>query len=135
MARYRILSIVSGVALIGLLLTAGMLKPDPRGLGTHQQLGLAPCTFRLVFAIRCPACGMTTSWAHLTHGQPLAALKSNVGGTLLGILAIGFGPWLLVSGIRGRWLWKPAGEWTLVVGCIVLMLVIVLDWVCRLLVS
>jgi hypothetical protein len=135
MARYRILSIVSGVALIGLLLTAGMLKPDARGLGTHQQLGLAPCTFRLVFAIRCPACGMTTSWAYLTHGQPLAALKANVGGTLLGILAIGFGPWLLVSGIRGRWLWKPAGEWTLVVGCIVLMLVIVLDWVCRLLVS
>ena len=121
--------------MIGLLLTAAMLKPDPRGLGTHQQLGLAPCTFQLVFGTRCPACGMTTSWAHLTHAQPWAALKANVGGTSLGLLAMVFGPWLFVSGLRGRWLWKPVAEWTLAIGCIVLMLVIIVDWVCRLLVS
>ena len=117
-----------------LLLTAAMLKPDPRGLGTHQQLGLAPCTFQVVFEMRCPACGMTTSWAHLTHGQPWSAVQANVGGASLGILAVVFGPWLLVSGLRGRWLYRPVAGQALAAGGIVLLLVILIDWVCRLLV-
>ena len=119
---------------MGLLVTAAMLKPDPRGLGTHQQLGLGPCTFQIVFGTRCPACGMTTSWTHLTHGRPWSALQANAGGASLGLLAIVFGPWLFVSGCRGRWLWRPVAERALVMGCVALLLVIVIDWVCRLLV-
>ena len=55
---------------IGLLLPLGAavrLQPAREGLGTHQQLGLPPCTFRVLFDRPCPSCGMSTSWAHLVR--------------------------------------------------------------------
>ena len=47
---------------------------------------------------------MTTSWAHLVRGQLPSALRANVGGTLLGLLALLATPWLLISAVRGYWL-------------------------------
>ena len=64
-AGQRIALVVLALALLALLVTAGTLTPDEQGFGTHQQLGLPPCTFYLVFKRPCPACGMTTSWAWL----------------------------------------------------------------------
>jgi hypothetical protein len=111
---------------------AAGLRPDGRGFGTHQQLGLPPCTFWVLFGRRCPSCGMTTSWAHLVRGQIAGALAANVGGTLLGALTAGAVVWLLASGLWGRWLglvpnvtliiWLLAG-----VGAVTLV-----DWVIRL---
>jgi hypothetical protein len=96
------------LGLLGLLTAAAVAKPDPRGLGTHQHFGFPPCTFRVLFGRPCPACGMTTSWTHLVRGQPLSALECNVGGALLGMLAIVAVPWLLLSAAAGRWLgWVP----------------------------
>ena len=66
-----------------LLIVASRLEPSESGLGTHHQLGLPPCSVRLLWGIRCPSCGMTTSWAHLTKGNLFAATKANVGGVLL----------------------------------------------------
>lgn len=76
---------------------------------------------------------MTTSWSHFTRGQVVSALRANTGGTLLAVVAIVLGPWLLVSGLRGRWLWRPLGEWSAAIGCLIAMLVIVTDWITRLL--
>lgn len=67
---------------LGMLVVAGNLDPDPSGAGTHRQLGLPPCSLRLVLGIRCPACGMTTSWSHFAHGQFGASVKANAGGFL-----------------------------------------------------
>jgi hypothetical protein len=50
------------------------LKPDPRGLGTHEQLMLFPCNFHAVTGIPCPFCGMTTAFAHMARGQVSEAL-------------------------------------------------------------
>lgn len=80
---------VAGLLPVGLLLVAGTLRPSDSGLGTHQQLGLPPCSMRLIFGIRCPACGMTTSWSHFARGEWTASLASNTGGFLLAIAAVG----------------------------------------------
>ncbi|MBC8350948.1 MAG: DUF2752 domain-containing protein [Planctomycetes bacterium] len=129
----RVSSIAIGSILIGLLVTAATLRPSQHGFGTHQQLGLPPCTIQLLYSVRCPACGMTTSWAHATRGQLFAALRANVGGTLLAGLAIIVGPWLLLSGFRGRWIWWVPNEWIAAAVSLALLLVTIMDWGCRLL--
>lgn len=128
----RILAFISGGILVSLLFTAALLRPSTQGFGTHQQLGLPPCSIRIFFDVRCPACGMTTSWAHAVRGQLPSALKANIGGTLLAALAVIAGPWGVISGIRGRWLWPPPNDlWTatLTIG---ILLVTLSDWVARL---
>jgi len=96
-------SISLALGLSGLLGVAAMLHPQADGLGTHQQLGLPPCTVRVLFGRPCPSCGMTTSWAHLVRGNVSEALRANVGGTLLGVLAMAGIPYLAGSAARGRW--------------------------------
>lgn len=68
------------------LVTACFLQPASAGLGTHQQLGLPPCSMRFLLGIRCPACGMTTSWAHFVRGSWPASVQSNSAGFLLAVL-------------------------------------------------
>lgn len=78
------------------------LQPDQEGLGTHQQLGLPPCSMRVVFGIRCPACGMTTSWAHFVRGQWLQSTVANPAGFLLAIYSLAFTAGAFVVAKRGR---------------------------------
>ena len=122
-----------GFGFLALLAVAVFLKPDPRRRGTHQQFGLPPCTFRVVFGRPCPTCGMTTAWAHLVRGQLVGALRANVGGTLLGLLAVAAVPWLLASAARGRWLgWVPNSTAVARVA-VGIGLVTLIDWGLRLL--
>jgi hypothetical protein len=102
--RERLMAALLAFGLLGLLAVAVALKPNPRGLGTHQQLGFPPCTFRVVLGFPCPTCGMTTAWAHLVRGQLFDAFRANVGGALSGMLAMATTPWLILSAARGRWL-------------------------------
>ena len=123
----------AAVGLLMLLAAAAWLKPSPLRHGTHQQLGLPPCTFWVLFGRPCPTCGMTTAWAHLVRGQVIGALRANVGGTLLAVVAMIAMPWLLGSAARGRWLgMAPNGA---VAACIstTILLVILIDWLVRLL--
>lgn len=123
---------VLAVGLLAMLGAAAFVRPDPRGLGTHQRFGLPPCTFRFLSGRPCPSCGMTTSWACLVRGKLTDALRANVGGTLLGMLAAASVPWLLVSAARGRWLgWCPN---TAVVAwaASAILLVTLIDWGVRL---
>jgi hypothetical protein len=123
---------ILGFALAVPLAVASRLEPSPLNMGTHEQLGLPPCSVVVLFGHRCPACGMTTAWAHLVRGHGMEAFRANVGGALLGILDLVAVPWLLVSSLRGRWLgWVPdmtVLAWVL--GGI--MVVTLVDWVVRL---
>ena len=108
----RVMLAVSGLSLLGLFGVARFLSPDPSGFGTHEQLGMMPCGFKLMFGIPCPSCGMTTSWSWLVRGEISHACQTHFGGVLLGVfcgvLAIGS----IASGIRGRWFpCLPSGFW------------------------
>jgi hypothetical protein len=81
---------------------ARSVEPDPRGYGTHQRLGLPPCTFRALFNLPCPSCGMTTSFAHLTRGHLAEAIEANAGGALLALVCAAQIPWCWWSVCRGR---------------------------------
>jgi hypothetical protein len=120
------------VGLAALLLLSSRLRPDPRGLGTHEQLGLPPCTFVVVAGIRCPACGMTTSWAHATRGQFASALRAHVAGTLLAVAAMAGSAWALSVAASGKWLGgKPSEVLILTVG-VVAAAAVSGEWIVRL---
>ncbi len=127
----RGLMLGAGLALLVTLGVARGLTPSSKGFGTHQQLGLPQCRFLTEVGWRCPACGMTTSWAYLTRGNVWGALAVNSGGTLLGLAAILTGPWLVASGVRGRWVGIQPNEYIVLAVMSVITLVIVTDWVCR----
>jgi hypothetical protein len=121
-----------GLGLVFLLAIAWMLKPSPFLMGTHQQLGLPPCSFLMLFGIPCPTCGMTTAWAYLVHGELLRAFQANCGGVLLAVLDMIAAPWLVISAVRGRWLgWKPNGIVVAYVSTVILVITLA-QWVFRL---
>ena len=84
------------------------------------------------YNIPCPSCGMTTSWSHMMRGQVLRAAQANAGGMLLAIAAAVFGPWMLVSGLRGSWLFGPPPERLLLAVGVVIVLTTLVDWCLRL---
>jgi uncharacterized protein DUF2752 len=128
----RLVALAAGSILLALLVTACCLTPSPVGLGTHRQLGLPPCTVLDWFGFRCPSCGMTTSWAYMLHGRPLAALQANAGGALLAIVAAVCGPWLTISAVRGRWLLRPPADWLMVAVGAAIIGITITQWTVRL---
>lgn len=88
---------------LGILGLAAYLRPDPRGWGTHAQLGTGPCGMLIMTGYPCPTCGMTTAFAHFVRGQWLRAFWVQPAGFVfaLGTAALALGcVWTLV---RGRW--------------------------------
>ena len=66
------------------------------------------------------------------HGEPVEALRSNVGATVLVSVLSLLGPWLFVSAIFGRWFFKkPDERWILWIVLVVVMIMVV-DWAFRL---
>lgn len=95
--------LATGFALVGLAVfaVAALLDPyddagRPRSHGTHRQLGLPPCTLKTLTGIGCPACGMTTSFALLAHGDPVAAWRANWAACLIALIALPTTAWLLL---------------------------------------
>ncbi len=132
-ATVRILAACGAAILGALLAVAACLKADPSGLGTHQQLGLPPCTWLMLWGIPCPTCGMTTSWSRLLQGDIGGSLQANPAGSLVALMAIVLATGLGWSAWRGSWvLLVTAGKaWTAaVLGMATVMLVF---WTGRLL--
>jgi hypothetical protein len=75
---------------------------------------------------------MTTAWAHVMHGELLAALQANSAGALLALAAPLVAGWAGVSATRGRW-WggRPSERWLLAAAG-ALMVVVLADWIRRL---
>ncbi len=87
---------------IAVITTAICLYPynadgEPLRLGTHQQLGLPPCSFKELVGIPCPSCGMTSSFSLLLHGDVVNSLKANFAGTVLVTFGLLFVPWAFAS--------------------------------------
>ena len=127
----RLLLAGAGIAGLALVIAARGLDPDPRGYGTHEQLGLAPCIFQQWTGRICPACGTTTAWAHVLRGDIRQAAAANLGGALLcGAVLIG-APWLLSSAIAGRWLGIRPTLPLLLTAATAWLAVALLDWLRR----
>ncbi len=129
---YRLIGWLLGVLPIGLLVVAGQLQPSSAGLGTHQQLGLPPCTMLVVFGVRCPSCGMTTSWAYFARGQLMESAAVNLGGFLLAIYSLIFAFFCVMFAIQGRVPSDAAQKW-LAVSLLAIVAVTLVGWGFRLL--
>jgi hypothetical protein len=84
-----------GLGCAAALVIAILLPPDPRGLGTHEQLGMPPCSFVLTSGLPCPTCGMTTAFSNMVRGHVLQAVHAQPAGAVLCLAAVG----LLVASI------------------------------------
>jgi len=102
------------LALIPITVFAVAIALDPYRDGkvwleqTHTQLGLPPCTFRVLTqeyvkdGLPCPSCGMSTSFALLVRGDVVNSLRANFAGTLLAVMVGLFVPWGLLCAVTGR---------------------------------
>ena len=87
------------------LAVARGLTPSADGVGTHMQLGLGGCTVLTTTGWPCPMCGMTTTFSHLAHLQPLEAVATQPFGVVLFVATL----WIFAVGAadalvpRGRW--------------------------------
>ena len=130
----RVLLLIGGVGLAGLLLTARLLQPSSDGFGTHRQLGMPACSLVAILGVRCPSCGMTTSWVYWMRGDVLRAVEVNAGGSMLALAATLGGPWTLVSGLRGRYVWFRLNEYFLIAAAVATVVVVLIQWGWRMLV-
>lgn len=109
--------ILAGVMLTGsvaVLSVAVWLRPDATGTGTHQQLGLPPCSLMNVTGIPCPTCGMTTSFSLAAHGRLWDAIVNQPAGGFLAVVTAAIAivsAYSLVTGASlapvGAWVWRP----------------------------
>ena len=129
--KQRMWALATGIVLFGLLLLARFLSPNPDGIGTHQQLGLPPCTFVGMFGVRCPTCGMTTSWAHFTRLQFASSWQANPGGLCLAIVALCAGTHAITSAVRGRYRSPLNAKWSVALTLAITALTL-FDWASRL---
>ncbi|WP_437187692.1 DUF2752 domain-containing protein [Planctomicrobium sp. SH668] len=98
----RTVLVLVSLGVLGTFALSLTITPDPRGFGSHQQLGLPPCLFQMLFGIPCPGCGGTTSFAHFVRGEWMSSLRAHPAafvGCLAGLL---FVPWAIGSSIKGK---------------------------------
>jgi hypothetical protein len=86
---------------VALLVLGRALEPDPRGWGTHEQLGFQPCLPMRAWNFPCPGCGVTTSVALAARGRPLAALRTQPFGLVALTAALATAAWALLGHARG----------------------------------
>ncbi len=79
----RALFLVAAAGAASAIALAAALGPDPRGYGTHERLGLPPCGLRAALGLPCPACGLTTAFAHAARGDVGASFRAQPFGLVL----------------------------------------------------
>ena len=95
---------VLATGIVSVMAIAVWLTPDPRGFGTHLQLGLPECGFRSVFGVSCPHCGMTTSFAWFVRGHWRRSFQVNPAGLMLAVSVVVLCPWFFAVAVRGHWI-------------------------------
>lgn len=126
--------VLMGLGFVTLFAIAAWLNPydadgQPRTMATHTQLGLPPCNMVQLIGKPCPACGMTTSFALLMHGDVLNSLRANWAGTLLALGWMALIPWGFVSAFRGKFLFIRDVELWLSLAVLLLLTVMIGRWI------
>ncbi len=97
-----VVDVVGIASALAVLVVAARLEPDPRGFGTHDQLGLAPCGYLLLTGSPCVSCGMTTCFANMIRGRVVAAFAANPAGIPLFLLTLSAPFWFGYALVGGR---------------------------------
>jgi hypothetical protein len=131
----RCVLLLAAAGTLGLWGIARRLEPDPRGFGTHTQLGMRPCSFLRITGRLCPTCGMTTSFAWFVRGRIARSWQANPAGSVLALVSFPLSVWLVLSAVAN----KPAGFRSLSRPLLFLLVVAVVlslvSWLVRLIVS
>lgn len=107
-AQDRIGWAVLALTSASVLIVARSLTPSASGVGTHTQLGLPPCGLLALFHVPCPACGLTTAFAHLAHGDVRASLAAHPLGLPLFVGLALLAVHGAIAGLRARPITVPA---------------------------
>lgn len=121
---YRLSAALLALACVAVLALAGTLEPDPSGVGTHRELGLAACGFYERTGYPCPTCGMTTAFAHVAHGELYKALAVQPGGALAALLCLfgaPVGAYIAATGRTFYFLGRLNNHYTLIVAGLVVL--------------
>ena len=102
----RVFAGLVALACAFVLLLAAYLKPDARGFGTHEPLGLGPCLVPITTGYPCPTCGMTTACAYAVRGQWIRSFQAQPAGFVLALAAPVVGALGALGSIHGR-TWRP----------------------------
>lgn len=127
----RLICVFAAGLFVGLLALAASVHPDPRGYGTHEQLGLPPCAFKTLVKIPCPTCGGTTSFAHFVRGEWRSAFRANSAAFAFALLMSALTPWLGFSAATGRLLGVAHVGSMMVCLVSVLAALTMLNWIAR----
>ena len=101
-AGERAAQLVIALVCWGILGLSFWLEPAASGIGTHEQLGFAPCGFYVGTGMPCPACGMTTSFSLMAHGRLISAFAAQPAGAVMALLVSLGAVVLPVMAWRGR---------------------------------
>jgi hypothetical protein len=130
--KQRLMAMLLGIGIVVVFGIAVCLRPDSRGFGTHQQLGLPPCTFRSMTGVNCPHCGLTTSFCWFVRGDILRSMQANPAGMILASASLVILSWSVVVGIRGRSVITHEPGRDLLVGFGIWVLLSIVIWLYRL---
>lgn len=109
------------------LVVAATLTPSDAGFGTHTQMGLHECGFKLATGLPCATCGCTTAFAHAADGSLLTSLMTQPFGAML---ALSLAMMTLIAG------WSAASGMSLTpLGRVMATKRFVLSWIAILLVG
>lgn len=88
--------------LTALILVGVLTTPAEAGHGTHEQLGLPPCSWMVDWGLPCPGCGVTTSVSLFAHGRPVDAFVNQPFGFALALGAVLLPLATAVAHLRGQ---------------------------------
>lgn len=82
-AADRVSAVVVVAAAAAVVVALWRVAPDERGFGTHERLGLSPCSWPVAYGIPCPTCGCTTAACLLVHGRVVDAVVAQPFGAIV----------------------------------------------------
>lgn len=107
----RAISAAIGLPSLAVLGAARWVTPSPLGHSTHLQLGLGRCSFLAATGYPCPMCGMTTTFAHMAHLEPVQAVVTQPFGVFLFLGTAGLFAVSVAELVQPRGRWRRIAAW------------------------
>ena len=112
---------IAGCIIVAFVVLGVFISPDERGFGTHEKLGLPPCTVLEATGIPCPGCGVTTSVSLAANGRFIDSFVNQPFGLFFALASAVYALWAFWTHVRGGDLHEIVrkfrlGKWALWLG-------------------